>query len=133
MPKKLADDARFFFGFGVPFTLMAYSQSASNGTMIVEQKSRAFSLPPGFSPIGVVEGGRPKTPAIIGVDETRTRIVAFGEGSIQLLVTTVEPISQATMSTLNHVVAFITQSGGVGVFCCRTNVMLLHADPGVSQ
>jgi hypothetical protein len=108
--------------------LVAYSKSDFSCTVVYKLESTAGRIPPGHTVIGMVERGSPLRPAVVAMDDSRTRIVAFypGGGS-DILLTTPVRISFAAASDAAPVVAFITETGELGVYSCSANAMVLQA------
>jgi hypothetical protein len=121
-------DARYYFGASGLANLVAYSPSLSRCAVFHRLEGYEFIVPKTHTVVGLVERGSPgPQPWIIALDESRTRIEALKPGSRETLVTTAAPIAFAAASDAAPVVAFLTQSGELGVYSCAAKAMVLHA------
>jgi hypothetical protein len=124
-------DARYYFG-AVDFTdLVAYSPSLSRCAILHRRRVSDVAVPKTLTVVGMVEGRSPNPePLLIAIDDSRTRIEAIKPGGRETLVTTAAPLAFVAASDVAPVVAFLTQSGELGVYSCAAKAMVLHATGG---
>jgi hypothetical protein len=128
-------DTRYYFGAGGLANLVAYSPAASRCTIIHRLQNVTFDVPPSHTVIGMVdlrtvEHGRPADqPFAVAIDGNRTAIELLRPGECRRLLTTTAPITSAAASDADRVIAFITQSGELGVYSCSVDAMVLRLAP----
>jgi hypothetical protein len=128
LPPAEKDTGYFFSGWGLA-DLLAYSKANFSCTVAYQQESETFAIPPGHTVAGMAVWGAPKPrPAVIAIDNSRTRIDALYPGGVsETLLTSPAKIAFAAASDATSVVAFITETGELGVYCCWSKAMLLQA------
>jgi hypothetical protein len=121
----------FYFGTGGLANMVAYSPSASSYVLVHELQTTPYALPSEYTAAGMAEYGKPpRRPAVIAISQCRTRIAGIRGSKIETLVTTAEPIEQITVSDAAPLIAFVTQSGGIGIYSCHAGAMVLHPSTG---
>jgi hypothetical protein len=122
-------DGRYYFGVGGLANLVAYSPSRSRCTIIHRLQTSEVAVPQTHRVVGMVERGLPDPqPWLIAIDRSRTRIEALKKlGGRETLVTTTAPLACVAASDVAPVVAFLTESGELGVYSCAAKAMVLHA------
>jgi hypothetical protein len=124
-------DERYYFGAGGLANLVAYSPSLSRGTILHRLQASEVAVPKTHTVVGMVERGSPDPqPWLIAIDGSRTRIEALKLGGRETLVTTAAPLAFVAASDVAPVVAFLTQSGELGVYSCAAKAVVLHATGG---
>jgi hypothetical protein len=128
----LPGDCRYYFGAGGLANLVAYSPMKSRCTMIHRLQIETFEVPQGHTVVGLVElhaverSQAVARPFAVAVDGNRTGIELLRPGERRHLLTTAAPITCAAASDAAAVIAFITQSGELGVWSCDANAMVLR-------
>jgi hypothetical protein len=130
-----SNDIRYYFGVGGLANLVVYSPAESRCTIIHQLETVTFHVPSGHTVIGLVnartvEHGRIiDTPFAVAIDDSRTGIMLLRPGASRRLLTTTAPITSAAVSDAAPVIAFITQSGELGVYSCSADATVLHLAP----
>jgi hypothetical protein len=128
----LPGDSRYYFGAGGLANLVAYSPAGSRCTIIHRLQIETFDVPQSHTVIGMVElHGVERNQAVarpfaVAIDGSRTGIVLLRSGERRPLLTTAAPITSAAASDAAAVIAFVTQSGELGVWSCDANAMVLR-------
>jgi hypothetical protein len=128
-------DTRYYFGAGGLANLVAYSPAESRCTIIHRLQTVTFDVPPSHTVIGMVDlrtvkhGYTVDQPFAVAIDGNRTAIELLCPGECRRLLTTTAPITSAAASDADRVIAFITQSGELGVYSCSVNAMVLRLAP----
>jgi hypothetical protein len=126
-------DSVYYFGPVGHTQLMGYSPSLSLAMLVYDGKETRIELPREYTAFGVTIFGDKYETAVAAINADRTRIVAIQGGNIETLATTNEPVVQIAASDAESVVAFITQSGRLGICSCAPPAMLLHPGLGGVQ
>jgi hypothetical protein len=127
-------DTRYYFGAGGLANLVAYSPSESRCTIIHRLETVTFRVHSSHTVIGMVnvqtveQGRTVETPFAVAIDGSRTGIVLLRPGGNRRLLTTAAPITSAAASDAAPVIAFITQSGELGVYSCSADAMVLRLE-----
>jgi hypothetical protein len=130
-----SDDIRYYFGAGGLANLVAYSPAQSRCTIIHQLETVTFRVHSSHTVIGMVtvrtvERGRTvDTPFAVAIDGSRTSIVLLRPGANRRLLTTTAPITSVAASDAGPGIAFITQSGELGVYSCSVDAMVLRLAP----
>jgi hypothetical protein len=122
------EDTCYYFASSGLANLASYSQSASSYSIVDSPRPVRGSVPQGHTVIGVAVCGSPKPePAVIAIDESRTRIDAHSPGRHETLLTASAPIVFAAASDAAPVIAYFTETGALGVYSCTVRAMVLQA------
>ncbi len=130
-----ARNTRYYFGAGGLANLIAYSPSESQCTIIHRLETMTFRVHSSHTVFGMVNvqtvehGCNVEKPFAVAVDGGRTGIVLLRPGENRRLLTTAAPITSAAASDAAPVIAFITQSGELGVYSCSVDAMVLRLSP----
>jgi hypothetical protein len=133
-------DTRYYFGTGDLVNLIAYSQAKSQCTIVHQtvqapRQIETFDVPQSHTVIGMVDevervGDRSVVrPLAVAIDGNKTGIELLRPGERRPLLTTTALITSAAASDSAPVIAFITQSGELGVYSCTAKAMLLRVAP----
>jgi hypothetical protein len=128
-------DTRYYFGAGGLANLIAYSPAESRCTIIHRLQTVTFDVPPSHTVIGMVDlrtiehDRTVDKPFAVAIDGDRTAIELLRPGECRRLLTTTAPITSAAASDADRVIAFITQSGELGVYSCSVDAMVLRLAP----
>jgi hypothetical protein len=128
-------DTCYYFGAGGLANLVAYSPAESRATIIHRLETVTFRVHSSHAVIGMVSvqtaghGRTVDTPFAVAIDSSRTGIVLLRPGENRRLFTTTAPITSAAVSDAAPVIAFITQSGELGVYSCGVDAMVLRLAP----
>jgi hypothetical protein len=128
-------DTRYYFGAGGLANLVVYSQAESRCTIIHRLQTVTFDVPPSHTVIGMVDlrmveqGRTVDKPFAVAIDGNRTAIELLRPDECRRLLTTTAPITSAAASDAERVIAFITQSGELGVYSCSVDAMVLRLVP----
>jgi hypothetical protein len=121
----------YYFASGGLANMAAYSPDASQCTFVHELNISTVVVPSEYTVAGMVCYLKNQAePAVICIHESRTRIAALRGGNMEVLVTTAEPVAQIAVSDMASVIAFVTQSGGIGIYACWAGAMVLHPAGG---
>src|SRR5262249_46563548 len=128
----MSKDSRYYFGAGGLANLVAYSPSESRCAIVHRLQIEICEVPPGLTIIGMVElrtgahGHAVHQPFAVAIDGSGTGIELLRPGERRRILTTAAPITWAAASDAAPVIAFITQSGELGVYSCAANAMVLR-------
>jgi hypothetical protein len=128
-------DTRYYFGAGGLANLIAYSPVESRCTIVHRLQIVRFDVPPSHTVIGMVDlrtvehGRTVDKPFAVAIDGNRTAIELLRPGECRRLLTTTAPITSAAASDADRLIAFITESGELGVYSCGVDLMVLRLAP----
>jgi len=126
------NDTRYYFGAGGLANLVAFSPAESRCAIVHQLQTVTFDVPSGHTVIGMVDvrtveqGRSVGTPFAVAIDGGGAAIDLLRPGERRRLLTTAAPITSAASSDAAPVIAFITQSGELGVYSCGADAMLLR-------
>jgi hypothetical protein len=127
-----SNDTRYYFGAGGLANLVAFSPAESRCAIVHQLQTVTFDVPSGHTVIGMVEfrtvehGRTVDTPFAVAINGGGTGIDLLRPGERRRLLTAAAPITSAAASDAAPVIAFITQSGELGVYSCSVDAMLLR-------
>jgi hypothetical protein len=130
-----SDDTRYYFGAGGLANLVAYSPAKSWCAIVHRLQTVTFQVPSSHTVVGMIElrtvehGRGVDKPFAVALDGSRTGIDLLHLGERKRLLTTTAPITSATASDVAPVIAFVTQSGELGVYSCSVDAMVLRLAP----
>jgi hypothetical protein len=126
----LSGDTRVYFGPVGLANVIAYSPRQSRCTIVHRLHSTTFDVPQTHEVVGMIERGHPEPkPFAVAIDASRTAIELLRPGQSERLLTTSSAITFAAASDAAPVIAFITQTGELGIYSCKADAMVLRIAP----
>jgi hypothetical protein len=135
LPQPSADTRYYFCPMAPaagPSNLVAWLPVESRCAMVYRQQTETFDVPAGHAVIGMIERWNEDhvaRPFVVAVDRNRTGIELLRPQERRPLLTTAAPIVSAAASDTAPVIAVITETGELGVYCRNTQEMLLQVAP----
>jgi hypothetical protein len=131
---RLSADTRYYFcpAASSVANLAAWSPSESWCSLVYRRQTETFDVPRSHTVIGMVElrcEDRAIRPFAVAIDGNRTGIEVLRPRERRPLLTAAASITSAAASDSAAVVAYITQTGELGVYCCTRQAMLLQITP----
>lgn len=121
------------FRFGSDLSeVFAYATSPRDWVIADLRKCVLVRVPDHLAVSGVVVRGPSRQVGLIVLDETRTRIEFFRNGSTETLVTTGAPVTGIEVSGTGSEVAFVTSAGEVGVYSCLARAVVARTAGGMA-